>query len=170
MSKTFRNLLAFPIFWLTLVIPCNTGRVDYKQLDFSDTHCKTEQSAATTSYNNTCLVLLTRVIDGVGSAAVKIDSAYLTMGRMIVLLFENMARTFFELANAQRIAILHKFEKNNATMLNFQRIWDVPCLRYYCGKKVKFKEAALSVLLILCRLSCWLRCTTNYSNTSQLKY
>ena len=55
MSKTFRNLLEVPIFWLTLVISHNTGFVDYKQLDFSDMHCKTEQSVATTRYSTSWL-------------------------------------------------------------------------------------------------------------------
>jgi hypothetical protein len=36
-------------------------------------------------------------------------------------------------------------------------------------KRVKFEEAALSSILLLCKLSCWLRFATNYSNTFQLK-
>jgi hypothetical protein len=36
-------------------------------------------------------------------------------------------------------------------------------------KKVKFEKAALSLLLLLCQLSCWIRCTTDYSDMSQLK-
>jgi hypothetical protein len=71
MSKTFRNLLEVPIFWLTLVISHNTGFVDYKQLDFSDMHCKTEQSVVPVGY------VADANIDRVGSVAVKIYSSYL---------------------------------------------------------------------------------------------
>ena len=50
MSKTFSNVLEVsPIFWIVLLfIVHKTEGVGYKHLDSSGTHCKTEQSAATT--------------------------------------------------------------------------------------------------------------------------
>ena len=47
MSKTLRNVLAVPIFWIALFTIHKTEGIDYKQLDFSGMHCKTEQSATT---------------------------------------------------------------------------------------------------------------------------